>query len=1647
MNKFIFAAITIYFSIGINQLIIGQQTTIKLDGVYKSNLPASFDDQNYNPEDFYYDRFGNKDLISNIKINRRADRTAINRSGSAVTAGYFELIYDETNTGFNESGTIGAKRRAVLEQVLKDISVLLSPPPVSDPCTGALSNVILLINDNTTFDQGTLGAASSFYYDNNANSSIIDGEVWTRLIHGGMPYNGFADGKININFDINYYLELDTNQNPINILQFDLYSVILHEVLHALGFNSSIDENGESLFDYRDLFSRFDQLLTHNGNPVLSSWSGLKFFDLYSNLDQYSVADGCQSIRSVPSSCNYKTTHHPIYSPNIYVEGSSLSHFDAACTDGDGNYRDYVMSPSLDPGVIRRFPDIEEVYLLNEIGYKTTGIYGENSSLASNYKNYNIGETGTAIGGTDDGYECSVEYIVRTCDSHSILIPALENDLNNPDGYLEIDPSYFGIHVVTNNIIEFTPANDVYRSINLNYVPNYGCMAGSPTKIKIMLAPCIDETCDLINENDSLCAQNCNGDLENYSFGRIHGAESEINDCNGYKFYRDIVQYSVPHWTKLYSSCDIVKDNVTGNSSIYAASGEYPAYKFDFVAGKLYQFKFDITPYCYTGLNYTPHTSKIKIVLYNELGDGSYPQNFDFGSNSFQIIEQYMDERSHQDVLYVTSNIGESILTVDSISTFLSCFNANENYNRMGLYYDSEDSTIYRPANRYLIDNLLIHQIQEDLVQDKIFYACATEQYDINICADFQTDQYEWLDEVTSQIIGYGNNISIKEPGNYSFVMKDYDNNVCYVDPFNVILDNNYFDVSGEVRDIICESNGSIKLILSGNDTTNLIFVWSHGASDKNVIITNPGIYTVDVYNDTSCVRTLSFEINQTPNEFEIDFTVTNPDCYQDGVIQTNITNYDTTNSTYTYLWEDNSTNDYLNVNTSDNYLVKITNENGCLVSDSVDVTLEFDTTVTVEIEGDNGPFCLPFETTLETQVTGFNDGNYQWFLNGTIINNATGSIYNATQSGEYTVMYTSLNCEFLSNEFNLQAGSCCTADKPLNPLPNIQEVPLEGVVHTIGGTIPLIPLVTYYINGPLTIRSNTIISAKEIVFGKFGEIIVEDDYELIIKNTLGIGNTIYSASIPSHLYACNDMWKGIKLDGPNANLVIEPLVIIEDAITAVKASNGAGVTAESVLFNKNYIGVSLTNYDLDILNYPVGINNSIFSCHELDFDKIFINSRAIPGSTINPVDINIDLTGNKYAPTTLKAPYGNDYSQIGIQPENITTANTLSIANYWDDVVNPILSIEFNSNLFIHHHMGIQSFQAAITISNSDFKDIDDAIKTKNTWNNLRIFKNNITDFRNSGIEVFEFVDFTQQYLQARQIIQNTMSNFVSRGTGIVMDSDVNTNRTFNGGFTYVNNVIDLNKITGTVVGIDLKKTYTQNFVTRNTIDCKNRNNPLSKGINLSYSFCHMTLNNFSNSYYGVISNYGYTGKFDCNTYTNHEFGVQDNFIANIGSSHNFSIQHSTFNNCLIDYYLPNLVGNHEQTDESANAINLYAPNANIEIIEREPTTCYSPGYIPTPPSINVSTSISEAVKNNHLISIYPNPNHGTFTIQHSLQFDNSGVQVSVYTLVGEKILTTTIHANKTELQLIGLPAGVYHVQFHSMKSNEIANSKLIIE
>lgn len=256
------------------------------------------------------------------------------KDGIAVTVTYQDLV-SHTGLGFDDA-TLGAVRRATLEAAIAYVCGLLNND-------GGLD---ILVQSSLNTGTGPLAQASPLF---SQNQNFQGGAAYLHITSDVDPFPGLPDAQIVVNFGYPFNSETDAPSSG----EYDLYSVLLHELTHGLGMLSGLDASGNGT-----ILTHFDAKL-HTG-------SGAKVLDRDGNLQVPASALVGQDQGIV---FRGKAVNHMLGAgASVYAPGqfgsSSLSHWSsgigAAC-----------MQPALFLGTTQRTFAAFEIGMLADLGYST----------------------------------------------------------------------------------------------------------------------------------------------------------------------------------------------------------------------------------------------------------------------------------------------------------------------------------------------------------------------------------------------------------------------------------------------------------------------------------------------------------------------------------------------------------------------------------------------------------------------------------------------------------------------------------------------------------------------------------------------------------------------------------------------------------------------------------------------------------------------------------------------------------------------------------------------------------------------------------------------------------------------------------------------------------------------------------------------------------------------------------------------------------------------------------------------------------------------------------------------------------------------------------------------------------------------------
>jgi len=230
------------------------------------------------------------------------------------------------------------------------------------------TTIVMSVTGSSVPASSTLASAGSNYSGTTAGFGNL-GVVGSKIQTGNDLNGAGVDGTVNANF-----IHPWSFGNTVTTMQYDFTDTMFHEIGHAMGFISLVEQNGLSSFNSTSpgAFAPFDQYLTNGSGTLLVNPTTFT-----TNADWTTASVG--GTGTVPATANTGLYYSgpnakaanggnavPLFSPTTWSSGSSGSHLDD----------DYYVAPNqktmnaatpFGPGV-RQFATIEQG-IFRDLGY------------------------------------------------------------------------------------------------------------------------------------------------------------------------------------------------------------------------------------------------------------------------------------------------------------------------------------------------------------------------------------------------------------------------------------------------------------------------------------------------------------------------------------------------------------------------------------------------------------------------------------------------------------------------------------------------------------------------------------------------------------------------------------------------------------------------------------------------------------------------------------------------------------------------------------------------------------------------------------------------------------------------------------------------------------------------------------------------------------------------------------------------------------------------------------------------------------------------------------------------------------------------------------------------------------------------------
>ncbi len=470
---------------------------------------------------------------------------------------YFELYFTDCLTpasppiGFADP-VLGEERRRVACKAFAYLAHLIQRP--SNPCDEEqpLPEINIGVTSYVDANDGKLASASPYFevFYHYSNGGIIDALPWKIINNPGYTSQldpavvGILHGELDVNLAFNYYLD---DNEPVPTDLFDLYTLLLHEGLHIMGFHSAMQilDGGYFMFGTNNniplkSYSRFDThlaledatqvIIRDNADPY--RWILNPLIDINTDLHASCTTTPGPRMEFVSADNQSK---FPIYTGSYPVSGmpnpnedastgSSFSHLNRDCPNTPEYY---LMEPFMPTGERLDLIEDGERRILCELGYQVLGM--QNCSC-------------TVVGNFDPVKACSGDLFEFTlCDDTPEFIIDLEDILGNDigaDGVAYLIPFDHSDEIVDNldGTLTLTVCAPGLHSFLYTPTSSVCPQEGNPVIVDILVERC--EDCSFFSSEDEVpnanpCNLICNPHVVAYGDGEPIGSNNIISiECN-----------------------------------------------------------------------------------------------------------------------------------------------------------------------------------------------------------------------------------------------------------------------------------------------------------------------------------------------------------------------------------------------------------------------------------------------------------------------------------------------------------------------------------------------------------------------------------------------------------------------------------------------------------------------------------------------------------------------------------------------------------------------------------------------------------------------------------------------------------------------------------------------------------------------------------------------------------------------------------------------------------------------------------------------------------------------------------------------------------------------------------------------------------
>ncbi len=237
--------------------------------------------------------------------------------------------------------------------------------------------ITVMVEASDDLDPGSLAGANPGTFIRDFSNAPVLNAWYPVALAEKLEQRNFSNSQAPFDIEVVYNSEVNWNFTSINVLgnQFDFVTVILHELMHGLGFSGlgNVNDNGLGNLLLQNFPAAYSTFLENGSGENLLQTFQSPSIELGNQLTSNDVLMNTRTLAEQNQIAR-------IFSPAMFNPGSSISHLDQFTFTGTPHA---LMRPSINPGAVIHNPGSIALDILYDLGWRKTSVRHDPGPITS----------------------------------------------------------------------------------------------------------------------------------------------------------------------------------------------------------------------------------------------------------------------------------------------------------------------------------------------------------------------------------------------------------------------------------------------------------------------------------------------------------------------------------------------------------------------------------------------------------------------------------------------------------------------------------------------------------------------------------------------------------------------------------------------------------------------------------------------------------------------------------------------------------------------------------------------------------------------------------------------------------------------------------------------------------------------------------------------------------------------------------------------------------------------------------------------------------------------------------------------------------------------------------------------------------------